>query len=96
MIRRLRQNSPFQWNQPIYTGFSILEISKIHMCRFHYDVMLAKHGLDCRLLFIDIDSFYYSIRTNDLYDDMTTFLHHFDTSSYLLYTSQNAKVLGKF
>ena len=70
------------------------------MYRFHYDVMLARYGLNCRLLFTDTDSFCYSIQTNDLYDDMTTFLDHLDTSSYPkdhpLYTSQNAKVLGKF
>jgi len=30
-------------NKPIYTGFSILEISKAHMFRFHYDVVLAKY-----------------------------------------------------
>jgi len=64
------------------------------------DVMLARYGLDCRLLFTDTDSFCYSVQTDDLYDDMTTFLEHLATSSYPndhpLYTSQKAKVLGKF
>jgi len=98
MIHRLR--AKIHQNKPIYTGFSILEISKAHMYRFHYDVMLAKYGLDCRLLFTDTDSFCYSIRTTDLYDDMTTFSDHLDTSSYPkdhpLYSPRNAKVLGKF
>jgi len=70
------------------------------MYRFHYDVMLAKYGLNCRLLFTDTDSLCYSITTDDLYDDMTTLSHHLDTSSYRhdhpLYSSENAKVLGKF
>jgi len=98
MIHRLR--AKIHQNKPIYTGFSILEIFKVHMYRFHYDVMLARYGLNCRLLFTDTDSFCYSIQTNDLYDAMTAFLDHLDTSSYPkdhpLHTSQNAKMLGKF
>ena len=98
MIHRLK--AKIHQNKPIYTGYSILELSKAHMYRFHYDVMLAKYGLNCRLLFTDTDSFCYSIQTDDLYDDMTTFSDHLDTSSYPkehpLYSSQNAKVLGKF
>ena len=73
------------------------------MYRFHYDVMLAKYGLDCRLLFTDTDSFCYHIKTDI---DMQTFSDDLDTSSYpkdsshdalkTLYSPQNAKVLGKF
>ena len=98
MIHRMK--AKIYQNKPIYTGFSILELSKAHMYRFHYDIMLAKYGLNCRLLFTDTDSFCYSITTDDLYDDMSTLTHHLDTSSYPhnhpLYSSQNAKVLGKF
>ncbi len=63
MIHRLR--AKIHQNKPIYTGFSILKIFKAHMYRFHYDVMLTKYGLDCRLLFTDTDSFCYSIKTDD-------------------------------
>jgi len=98
MIHRLK--SKVHQNKPIYTGFSILEIFKAHIYRFHYDVILPKYGLDCRLLFTDTDSFCYSIRTDDMCDDMNTLADHLDTSSYPedhpLYSSQNAKVLGKF
>ena len=80
MIHRLR--AKIRQNKPIFTGFSILELSKVHMYRFHYDVMLAKYGLNCRLLFTDTDSFCNSIQTEDLYDDMTMFLEHLDTSTY--------------
>jgi len=55
MIHRMK--AKIYQNKPIYTGFSILELSKAHMYRFHYDVMLAKYGLNCRLLFTDTDSF---------------------------------------
>ena len=93
-------------NKPIYIGFSILELSKAHMYRFHYDVVLAKYGLNCRLLFTDTDSFCYHVTTDDLYRDMMTFADILDTSSYpkdsecdalaSLYSPRNAKVLGKF
>jgi len=104
MLHRLP--TKIKQNKPIYTGFSILEISKAHMYRFHYDVVLAKYGLDCRLLFTDTDSFCYHIKTDDVYIDMQTFSDDLDTSSYpkdsthdalkTLYSPQNAKVLGKF
>ena len=98
MIHRLP--AKIHQNKPIYTGFSILELSKAHMYRFHYDAMLTKYGLGCRLLFTDTDSFCYSIKTDDFYDDMKTLIHHLDTSSYPkdhpLYSPKNAKVLGKF
>jgi len=94
-------------NKPIYTGFSILELSKAHMYRFHYDVVLAKCGLNCRLLFTDTDSFCYHIKTDDVScRDMQTFSDDLDTSAYprdsthdalkTLYSSKNAKVLRKF
>jgi len=93
-------------NKPIYTGFSILEISKAHMYRFHYDTIVAKYGRDCTLLFTDTDSFCYHIKTDDLYRDMASIKDDLDTSSYpkdsgcdvldSLYSPRNAKVLGKF
>ena len=104
MIHRVRPQ--IKQNKPIYTGFTILELSKVHMYRFHYDVMLAKYGLDCKLLFTDTDSLCYHIKTDDLYRDMQTFSDDLDTSSYptdsgrdaldTLYNPRNAKVLGKF
>ena len=76
-----------------------------HMYRFHYDVVLAKYGLDCRLLFTDTDSFCYHIKTDDVYRDMQTFSDDLYTSSYprdsthdalkTLYSPRNAKVLGE-
>jgi len=76
------------------------------MYRFHYDVVLAKYRLNCRLLFTDTDSFCYHIKTDDVYRDMYTFSDDLITSSYprdsahdtlrTLYSSKNAKVLGKF
>ena len=72
----------------------------------HYDVIVAKYGLDCKLLFTDTDSLCYHIKTEDLYRDMLTIKDDLDTSNYpkdsehdvlkALYSPRNAKVLGKF
>ena len=104
MIHRLP--TQIKQNKPSYTGFSILDISKAHMYRFHYDVIVAKYGQDCTLLFTDTDSFCYHVRTEDVYRDMQNFSDHLDTSSYptdsgrdaldTLYSRRNEKVLGKF
>ncbi|XP_041351034.1 uncharacterized protein LOC121370009 [Gigantopelta aegis] len=56
-------------NQPIYAGFSILDMSKIVMYEFHYDFMRAKYGNKVQLLFTDTDSLCYEIETEDIYSD---------------------------
>jgi len=42
MIQQLRGR--IHQNKPIYTGYAVLELSKVHMYRFHYDIMLAKYS----------------------------------------------------
>ena len=88
-------------DRPIYAGFSILDISKLHMYRFHYDTMLRQYTEKrATLLFTDTDSLCYHVETQDIYQDMHRNLDLFDTSNYpkshALYWPTNAKVLGKF
>ncbi|XP_041361970.1 uncharacterized protein LOC121377941 [Gigantopelta aegis] len=86
-------------NQPIYAGFSILDMSKIVMYEFHYDFMRAKYGNKVQLLFTDTDSLCYEIETEDIYSDFQKHANLFDTSNYNLshplFSIVNAKVLGK-
>ena len=89
-------------DKPIYTGFIVLELSKLHMYNFHYKVMMAKYGPEkAKLLFSDTDSLTFQIKTDDLYQDMLEDQDLFDTSNYprehpLYYSSANLKVIGEF
>lgn len=84
---------------PTYTGFTILELSKLTMYEFHYEFMRPKYGNYARLLFTDTDSLFYEIQTDDFYEDMRRELDRFDTSNYdpshPCYSTKNKQVLGK-
>ena len=56
-------------NRPIYIGFTVLVLSKLHMYSFHYEHMKAKssYGDQLKLLFTDTDSLAYAVRTNGIW-----------------------------
>ena len=88
-------------NKPIYTGFTVLELSKLHMYDFHYNHIMQKYGPQkAHLLFTDTDSLTYVIETDDVYQDMKANEDLYDTSDYppnhSLYNIINKKVIGKF
>ena len=88
-------------NKPIYTGFTVLELSKLHMYDFHYNHIMKKYGPQkAQLLFTDTDSLTYQIETKDVYQDMKVNADLYDTSEYpqehFLYSSANKKIIGKF
>ena len=86
-------------NQPIYVGFSILDLSKYHMYNFHYGFVKNRYGSDAKLLFTDTDSLCYEIITDDFYQDMLDNKEQFDLSDMKLEQfkdSENKKVVGKF
>ena len=87
-------------NKPIYAGFSILDLSKLHMYKFHYEVMKPLYGDKIELLATDTDSFFYKIETDDVYMDMYKNKQYFDMSVYginsPIYDPTNKKVIGKF
>ncbi len=45
------QREEVNLNMPIYVGFSVLELSKLHMYKFHYEYMKPKYGDKAQLLF---------------------------------------------
>ena len=87
-------------NKPIYVGMSILDLSKLHMYSFYYDVLKKKYEDKVRLIYTDTDSFVTHIKTEDVYDDFNEMKKHMDFSGYdkehKCYDATNKKVLGKF
>ena len=94
------QKKQVMLNKPIYAGFSVLELSKVHMMNFHYDYIVEKYGSKAKLLFTDTDSLTYHIETEDLYQDMFKSKELFDFSDYPrdspFFDVTNKKVIGKF
>jgi hypothetical protein len=87
-------------DKPIYAGFVILEVSKLHMFRYLYDYMLPKYSLrNFTLLYTDTDSFIFSVRTRDLHEDMHADSDRFDLSNFPVdhycYSAINKRVCGK-
>ena len=88
-------------DKPIYLGFVILDLSKLHMFDFHYNVMLKNFGLrSLQLIYTDTDSLIYKIIHDDFYKILKSLLQYFDFSnldkSHFLFNNENLKVLGKF
>ena len=53
------------WNKPTIVGASILELSKLFMLEFHYNVM--KKQTDCVLVYSDTDSFIYKLKKPNIF-----------------------------
>ncbi|KAL9962348.1 hypothetical protein ACROYT_G031442 [Oculina patagonica] len=86
-------------NKPVYTGMTILDVSKLCMYDFFYNHLKKEYGERCELLYTDTDSLLLVIETEDVYADMAKNIGEYDTSDYpeehSLYSKENKKVLGK-
>ena len=70
-------------DKPIYTGASVLDLSKLLMLDFHYGYVKEMYpGRKSVLGFSDTDSLLYKIETKDVYRDMRENHDYFDLSSY--------------
>ena len=78
-------------------GFSILDLSKLLMYKFHYEYIQYK--FIARLLFTDTDSLVYEIKKVDAYEDFYQHKDLFDFSGYSsilkFLDPVNKKVIGK-
>lgn len=74
------KKTKLEFNKPIYVGFSVLDVSKLLMYEFHYDIMLEKYGDKLNLCYQDTDSLIYEVETEDVYKDMGEMKEYFDSS----------------
>ena len=87
-------------DKPIIVGCSILELSKVLMARFWYELKdLYQERI--ALLATDTDSIIVEVQTDDLVEDMGThFAHHMDFSNYpkdhKFYNTNRARAPGYF
>ena len=91
------------FNEPVYLGMCILDLSKTLMYQFHYMYIKPKYKEKAKLLFTDTDSLMYEIETDDFYKDNSPDVRDkFDTSNYPkdhpsgIETGVNKKVIGMF
>lgn len=70
------------YDKPVYVGFTVLDVSKIVMYRFFYDILRVQFGENVSLLYTDTDSLILEIRTENVYDHIRTNLAEYDTSNY--------------
>ena len=87
-------------NKPIYIGMAILDLSKLHMYEFFYDVLKPKYGEKIKLAYTDTDSFVTHIETDDVFKDFREIGEHMDFSDYPVdhpnHSTANTKRIGKF
>ena len=67
-------------DKPICVGFSILDLSKLLMYKFHYRYIKRKYN--ARLSFTETDSLLYEIKTDDVYEDFYEDKNLFYFSNY--------------
>ena len=87
-------------DRPVYAGMAVLDLSKLLMYDFYYNVLYPSYGSVMLLCFTDTDSLCLHIKTEDIYKDMKEMEEHFDFSDYpkshVLHNEDNKKKIGKF
>jgi hypothetical protein len=90
------------FDKPIYIGFSVLELSKLTIYKWHYEAMpLIFPKQDYSINMQDTDSFMYTVQSEipfDLYSNIENNIKYFDTSnfpaSHRLYSLTNKLIPG--
>ena len=87
------------YDKPLYVGTSILDLSKLCMLDFHYNVIHKEFENNYNLIYSDTDSLVYNIKTPDLYEWIKNNKTYFDSSDSKrpeLKDDTNKQVIGKF
>ena len=88
-------------DKAIYVGFSILELSKLHMYETYYDTLQPYFSHEnLQLHYIDTDGMFLSMKTKNIIKDLKNLEDIFDFSNldenHELFSNKNKKVIGKF
>ena len=88
-------------DKPIYLGFTVLELSKLHMYETYYDKLQPYFGIEnIELHYMDCDSFVLSIETQNIINNLRNLEDLFDFSNlnknHELFSNKNKKVVVKF
>ena len=88
-------------DKAIYVGFSILELSELHMYETYYDTLQPYFGQEnLQLHYVDTDGMILSMKTKDIIKDLKNLEDIFDFSNldknHELFSERNKKVIGKF
>ena len=88
-------------DEAIYVGFTILELSKLHMYETYYDTLQPYFGQEnLQLHYIDTDGMILSMKTKDIIKDLKNLEDIFDFSNldenHELFSNINKKIIGKF
>ena len=87
------------YDKPSYIGASVLDLSNLHMMRFHYEVIHKNLEGSYNLIYTDTDSLVYDIRHHASSEWISENCEHFDSSNSNrpdLQDNSNKKVFGKF
>ena len=69
-------------DKPIYLGFSVLELSKIHMYETYYDILQPYFGQkNIQLQYVDTDAFVLSLKSKDIIKDLKNLEGKFNFSN---------------
>ena len=96
-----RKKTKVKMNKPIYLGMKILDISKTLKYGFCYYYITPKFQDKAKLCYMDTDSFFLYVKTEDFYEDIANYVGKwFDTSNYYnnrpLPIGKSKKVIGLF
>ena len=88
-----------KFDKPIYLGAAVLEISKLLMYSFYYNLFQPYYGQDnIELLYMDTDAFVLKLKTKDVKSDLSKLKDYFDFSNYpedhILHDKSKKKIPG--
>ncbi|XP_015795454.1 uncharacterized protein LOC107371803 [Tetranychus urticae] len=85
-------------DKAIVSGFTVLELSKLHVYKLYYGRFKKYYGDKVQLVYSDTDSFLLEIKSNNIITDMKQFNDIMDfgdlPNDHPLYSSENKKKIG--